>query len=153
MDKKEKLKSIQKKELLVQKPSGCFTQAERHQIIQEMIASGCTKQYIWEKYTGYPDEHGQILKWMRNLGYLDNIKTRRPNFGLKYIDMATHENGNDLEAEKFENLKLKKRLEELEEKLKDAEMKSVALSTMVDIAEKELKISIRKKFNTKPLKK
>ena len=41
----------------------------------------------------------------------------------------------------------------LEEQVKDAEMKALAFSTMVDIAEKELKISIRKKLNTKPLKK
>jgi hypothetical protein len=32
-------------------------------------------------------------------------------------------------------------------------MKAIALSTMVDIAEKELNISIRKKFNTKPSQK
>jgi hypothetical protein len=29
-------------------------------------------------------------------------------------------------------------------------MKAIAFSTMVDLAEKELKISIRKKLNTKP---
>jgi hypothetical protein len=48
---------------------------------------------------------------------------------------------------------LKTRISELEEQVKDAEMKALAFSTMVDIAEKELKISIRKKLNTKPLKK
>jgi cell division septum initiation protein DivIVA len=53
----------------------------------------------------------------------------------------------------FENLQLKKRIEELEAQLKDAEMKSIAFSTMVDIAEKEFNIPIRKKFNTKPSKK
>jgi len=34
--------------------------------------------------------------------------------------------------------------------VKDAEMKAIAFSTMVDIAEEEFKIPIRKKFNTKP---
>ena len=34
--------------------------------------------------------------------------------------------------------------------LQDAELKAIAFSTMVDIAEKELKIPIRKKYNTKP---
>jgi hypothetical protein len=48
---------------------------------------------------------------------------------------------------------LKTRISELEEQVKDAEMKALAFSTMVDIAEKEFKISIRKKLNTKPLKK
>ena len=55
--------------------------------------------------------------------------------------------------ESFEILQLRKRINELENQLKDAEMKAIAYSTMVDIAEKEFKIPIRKKLNTKPLKK
>ena len=55
----------------------------------------------------------------------------------------------DRESEEFENLQLKKRIAELEKQLKDAEMKAIAFSTMVDIAEKEFKIPIRKKLNTK----
>jgi CheY-like chemotaxis protein len=34
--------------------------------------------------------------------------------------------------------------------MQDAELKAIAFSTMVDIAEKEFKIPIRKKLNTKP---
>ena len=52
--------------------------------------------------------------------------------------------------ESFEYLQLKKRISELEKQLKDAELKAIAFSTMVDIAEKEFKIPIRKKLNTKP---
>jgi hypothetical protein len=52
--------------------------------------------------------------------------------------------------ESFEQLQLKKRIAELEKQLKDAELKAIAFSTMVDIAEKEFNIPIRKKFNTKP---
>jgi hypothetical protein len=36
--------------------------------------------------------------------------------------------------------------------LQTAEMKAIAFSTMVDIAEKEFNIPIRKKYNTKSLK-
>jgi cell division septum initiation protein DivIVA len=54
------------------------------------------------------------------------------------------------ESADFENLQLKKRITELEKQLKDAELKAIAFSTMVDIAEKEFKIPIRKKLNTKP---
>lgn len=56
----------------------------------------------------------------------------------------------DQSEESFENLQLKKRIFELEKQLKDAELKAIAYSTMVDIAEKEFKIPIRKKLNTKP---
>jgi hypothetical protein len=56
-------------------------------------------------------------------------------------------------GESFETPQLKKRNFELEAQLKDAEMKAVAFSTVIDIAEKEFNIPIRKKANTKPLKK
>ncbi len=52
----------------------------------------------------------------------------------------------------FEVLKLKKRIEELEKQLQASEMKAIAFSTMVDIAEKEFNIPIRKKYNTKSSK-
>ena len=55
--------------------------------------------------------------------------------------------------EDFEILQLKKRISDLEHQLKDAEMKAIAFSTMVDIAEKEFNIPIRKKYNSKPSKK
>ena len=42
-----------------------FTISERHQIIQEMLSSNCTKREIWMKYTGHNEEHGCLLKWMR----------------------------------------------------------------------------------------
>ncbi len=55
-----------------------------------------------------------------------------------------------LQGDDFETLQLKKRIAELEKKLKDVDMKAIAYSTMVDIAEKEFNIPIRKKHNTKP---
>jgi transposase-like protein len=126
---------------------GCdYSESERHQIIQEYITSGKTKKEIWFKYTGNQEEHGNLRKWMRQLGYDGKIRTRR------YI-LAENREGMTGVDESFENLQLKKRIEELEKQLKDAEMKAIAFSTMIDIAEKNLNIPIRKKVNTKPLKK
>lgn len=130
-----------------------FNVSERHQIIQDLISSGCTKQEIWEKYTGYPEEHGQIVRWMRNFGYNVELPTRRPNFGENNSVMPRREPSVAPPGDSFENLQLKKRVAELESQLKDAEMKAIAFSTMIDIAEKEFNIPIRKKANTKPLKK
>jgi len=42
-----------------------------------------------------------------------------------------------------------KRMKELEKQLEDAQMKNIALETMIDIAEEQLKIVIRKKSGTK----
>jgi hypothetical protein len=44
---------------------------------------------------------------------------------------------------------LKLRIKELEKALADAKLSSEAYSTMIDIAEQEFKIPIRKKFVTK----
>ena len=129
-----------------------FTIAERHRIIQEMQSSQSTKREIWNKYTGQSEEHGCLLKWMRQLGY-DEHSNRRFNFDGNNILMTNKKRTLQIGEESFEILQLKKRVLELENQLKDAEMKAIAFSTMVDIAEKEFNIPIRKKLNTKPLKK
>jgi transposase len=135
---------------IIQKSGKYFTEAEKHKIIQELIERQCTKAEIWEKYTGQEQEHGQILRWMRALGYHTGIKTRRPNIVSNFNLMPKKKNKPVNEGDDFENLQLKKRIAELEKQLKDAELKAIAFSTMVDIAEKEFKIPIRKKLNTKP---
>ena len=140
---------------IVQKANKYFTETEKHQIIQELISSQCTKVEIWEKYTGQQEEHGQLLRWMRALGYNTGIKTRRPNFVANQSYMSRIKKSKESIKSKndsFENLQLEKRILELEKQLKDAELKAIAFSTMVDIAEKEFKIPIRKKLNTKPSK-
>jgi hypothetical protein len=144
---------IKSKVILGLKKGNYFTTSERHQIIQEMISTGCTKRDIWAKYTGEAEEHGQLLRWMRKLGYNAELPTRRPNFGGNNIPMTKKTSIPITTGDSFENLQLKKRITELEHQLKDAEMKAIAFSTMVDIAEKQFNIPIRKKVNTKPLKK
>ena len=150
MDKKSKLISGLSNRKIIQKQSSYFSDEERHHIIQDWVSSNSTKRYIWEKYTGQEEEHGSLLRWMRQLGYDTGIKIRRHNFVSKPIQMKKPVND---KTESFENLQLKKRIEELEKQLRDAEMKAIAFSTMVDIAEKEFNIPIRKKHNTKPSKK
>jgi len=126
--------------------SGDIPISERHKIINEFINSGCTKQEIWQRYTGEVEEHGYILRWMRQLGYINELPKRRINFA----SMKKVKPKEEPEELSFETLQLNKRIAELESQLKDAEMKAIAFSTMVDIAEKEFKIPIRKKLNTKP---
>lgn len=53
------------------------------------------------------------------------------------------------EKEKQKVEALSKRLKELEKQLEDAQMKNIALETMIDIAEEKLRIDIRKKSGPK----
>jgi hypothetical protein len=51
--------------------------------------------------------------------------------------------------ERSDNKELEKRIKQLEKELELAQMKTVALNTMIDIAEKDYKLEIRKKFGPK----
>ena len=89
MDTKSKVISgLRSGKIIIQKPNKYFTETEKHQIIRELLDSGCTKAEIWEKYTGQEEEHGQLLRWMRKLGYDSSVKTRRTNLDSKIIDVA-----------------------------------------------------------------
>lgn len=134
---------------IIQKASKYFTEEEKHKIIQELLSTRCTKTELWRKYTGKSD-HGVLIRWMRKLGYNTEIKPEKSNIVLNTYSMAQKKHKVNTDDESFENLQLKKRIADLEKQLKDAELKAIAYSTMVDIAEKEFKIPIRKKFNTKP---
>ncbi len=51
--------------------------------------------------------------------------------------------------DRADNAKLEQRIKELEKQLELAQMKNVAINTMIDIAEKDYKLVIRKKFGPK----
>jgi transposase len=131
-----------------------FTETEKHKIINELISTKCTKAEIWRKYTGEEVEHGQILYWMRKLGYRVDNSGEISDIAAKNVKVQNDKSKpirlGHVDEESFESLQSKKRIAELERQLKDAELRAIAFSTMVDIAEREYKIPIRKKYNTKP---
>jgi cell division septum initiation protein DivIVA len=51
--------------------------------------------------------------------------------------------------ERSDNKALEKRIKDLEQQLEKAQMKNIALNTLIDVAETELKIPIRKKPGSK----
>ncbi len=124
--------------MLEQRRTGSeIDETERHQIIQEFLSGNKSKAEIWYKYTGQTEEHGQILRWMRMYGYSDKPKK---------INFAPVMNKNkELSIDNLDTAKLKQRIKELEKALEYSELKATAYSTMIDVAEEELKISIRKK--------
>lgn len=121
-----------------------FSDYEKKLIIEDYLSGNETKQSVYSRYTGYPGENGKITMWMRKFGIEDKF-VKNTNF----VSMPTRKKDKEHNSEDFETLKLKKRIEELEKQLQTAEMKAIAFSTMVDIAEKEFNIPIRKKHNTK----
>ena len=121
-----------------------FSDHEKKLIIEDYVGGNETKQSVWSRYTGYPSENGKIIMWMRKFGIEDKF-VKNTNFEI----MPKQKKNKEQSSEDFETLQLKKRIAELEKQLQTAEMKAIAFSTMVDIAEKEFNIPIRKKHNTK----
>ena len=126
-----------------------FSRAQKHVIVQEYLTGVLSKREIWEKYTGEKQEHGQILRWMREFGYENQtLLSNNTNFAEIIADMAkkTKSTTNKPIADNREDTQsLQRRVSLLEYQLKEEQAKAAAFSTMIDIAEKELKISIRKK--------
>jgi transposase len=120
---------------------------EKRQIISDYLTGSETKRTVYNRHTGYDREHGKIGKWMKEFRLEDKITKRHVSFTAV---AKSNKESKDLE---FENLNLKKRIEQLEASLKEQELKAMAYSTMVDIAEKQFNIPIRKKSNTKSSKK
>ena len=119
-----------------------FSFEERKMVIEDYLKSGRTKTEIWEKHTGMKTEHGYILLWMRQLGY--SIPSKITNFvNQNSCNMANKK------VDSIENIEMKEKIATLEKALLNSELRATALETMIEGAEKELKINIRKKSFTK----
>lgn len=126
-----------------------LTDDEKRIVVNDYLSGNETCNAVFKRYTGYSLEHGRIAQWMKRLGIDDSSSRRNHNFTA----MGKKKVKEDQSSEAFEIELLKNRIKELESKLEVAEMKAIAFSTMVDIAEKEFKIPIRKKYDTKSSKK
>lgn len=122
-----------------------FTEPERRSIIEEYLQSNETKNSVWKKYTGQELEKSQLLRWMRQLGYISNEKRN------VHVKLPAEHNfvNKDLNKESASTIELTNKIKELEKELFEARLKAEGYQLMIDIAEKDLKIPIRKKSNTK----
>lgn len=125
-----------------------YSESFKRKVCEAYLKGGRTKVSIWREYVGHAHEHGSLLRWLRQLGYVSDPLKENSTFRIMSTKGDTPEPGDT-----FEQARLKKRIVQLEEQLKEAEMKALAYSTMVDLAEKEFNLPIRKKYNTKPSKK
>lgn len=78
-------------------------------------------------------------------GYYDIIK----RWQVKYSDKLHLSLSHMSSQERADNKKLEQRIKDLEKQLEQAKMKNIALNTLIDVAETELKIPIRKKSGSK----
>ena len=107
--------------------------AFRRWLVREIHSGRITQKEALDRFDfggkkGYP----LLWKWMKR--YSPSIAVTLPVMSEK-------------ERQRIEALQ--KQLKLLEKQLEDAQMKNVALETMIDVAEEQLKIKIRKKSGPK----
>jgi len=127
---------------------GSISWEEREVMIKDYLTGNYTKVELWKKYTGHTEEHGELLRWMRTLGYISNEKSNdvkkkfviSPQQAFYTLDIDNHDK---------DPIELQRRIKELEKQLETAQLKAEGYELMIEIAEKELKIPIIKKSGTK----
>lgn len=121
-----------------------YDRAFKRKVIEEYLATGCSKMYLLRKYD--IQFKSAIQTWMRILGYSDP-GTSGQSFKFGQIIFAP------LPKEKSDTpsdiADLQKKIRELERQLEDEKLRSEAYARMIEKAEEELKISIKKKSGTK----
>jgi transposase len=112
-----------------------ITEDFKKQIVFEILA-GKTYKQVQEEYRA--PSIMQLIAWVR-------IYQRKIKMGQVKLPALTEEQKKNMKEVKL-------RTHELEQALEEAELKVLALNTMIDIAEKQFNITIRKKSGTKQSK-
>lgn len=118
-----------------------FDESFKRMVIEEYLATKCNKTELLRKYNIH--FKSAIQTWMKRLGYEDVHRTQKIKFDQTLpltISMA---------AKSEDTRDLQKKIQELEQQLQDEKLRSEAYLRIIDKAEKELKVPIKKKHNTK----
>jgi transposase len=110
----------------------------KYMVVQEYLNSDFSQQELQKKY--FIRGNSCITNWMFKFGLKD-----RP-VPTKLMNSKTMTKGR---KKLPEELALEAKVKELEKALEYEKLRSLALDTMINVAERNLKISIRKKPGTK----
>ena len=107
------------------------------QVVQDYLSTDISQEALKKKYNFGGNQN--IYRWMRKFGL------SKPSEDQKELHraMAKEKQKSSLEQE------LELRIKKLEDDLKREQFRTKALNTMIDIAERELKVDIRKKSGAK----
>jgi len=115
----------------------------KHAVVKEYLAGGISHKALLRKYD--IRINGGVVRWMRQLGYIDNEEKDRYLPPLKSLSLPPKKENKTVPV----TSDLQQRIKELERQLEDEQLRSEAYRRIIDIAEKDYNIPIRKKPNTK----
>ena len=113
---------------------GRYTEALKRQVVREVETGRISQSEACRRYGILG--HSTVLKWCRRYGNGPTYRT--PGLRSKTMD-----------KQEIEVLRLQNENKALKQELEDAWFKNTVLETLVDVAERELQIPIRKKFGAK----
>jgi transposase-like protein len=120
----------------------------KHLICKEHIEKGATLSELTRKYE--LSSHSLIHNWLRKYGYLPSthrqLNRKRIYIGIENIDQLQQIPSPPSPPNSTENIS---EIVRLQKELIDAKIQLEGYQRMIEIAENELKIPIRKKSNTK----
>lgn len=111
MNKKRQIISGKKTQVVViPKSPKYFSESEKRHVIEEYLHSDMSKQRIWEKYIGQPEEHGSLLRCIRQLGYIDFSTEKRVNIASNNSSIMNKKNKNRIQTfRRFHTTSIKKK--------------------------------------------
>ena len=127
---------------------GSITWEEREEMIQLFLTGNYSKAEIWQIHNISGEEKGNIVKWMRRIGYDTTVITQQRQIFPTFKESMTNQDKKK-EASELSNEELQRINKELQKKLEYSELEKEAYRLTIEIAEKELKIPIRKKSGPK----
>ena len=120
-----------------------YEESFRRKVIEEYLATGCSKKAILAKY--HIGGKGAIQRWMRLYGYSDIHTNRQQKIKFRLPFSKTL----SMPSDSPNSIDLQKKIAELERQLQDEKLRSEAYLRIIEKAEQELKIQIKKKPFTK----
>ena len=121
-----------------------YSQELKHQICKDHIDNGLSLRECVDKYN--LSCHSLVHDWLRKLGYVAGYDRRTRT---AYLSVENFETLPDKPKKNIPSTPEQQQIALLKKELEDARMLTEGYKRMIEIAEAELKISIRKKPNTK----
>jgi len=111
-----------------------YTETLKRHVVREIESGRISQSEAMRRYGILG--HSTVLKWCRRYGN----EIREGTTGIRAQGMNEHE---------IELLRLRNENKALKRELEDERFRNVVLETLVDVAERELDVPIRKKFGAK----
>lgn len=120
-----------------------YSQTFKRRVVKEILIGKYTKQ---ESSVLYRVNFKSIDRWLNNLGQSVILDEGIETITLKKYNILSKKNKI---TESDQIRELRKQIKQLEKEKSDAELKAKLYDKMIDIAEEQFKIPIRKKYVTR----